>query len=160
MIAWLLWFFVALPLLILDGQLAAWAWPIPALTLAVCLDLSLFVRARSIPGLLVCTALARSVLLGGDAALHVLVLGIPIAVLVPLRALLFRGHLLLQVAAAVFLTVTMPDVAGLLDRLAPGGAPPLPASWSQLLWAAVVVPPATAVLRRLPPLSAFQDRSE
>ena len=58
MIAWGVWFFVALPLFLLDSWLAATVWPVPGLTFALCLFLALHARASALPGLLICAALA------------------------------------------------------------------------------------------------------
>jgi len=160
MVVWVLWFFAALPLFLLDGWLAGRLWPVPNLTFAFCLFLGLHARPSALPGLLVCAALARSVTIGGDAALHVLILGIPTSVLLPLRVLFYRRHVLWQCAAAGFLALTVPKVTAFLGRFAETAPPVGSVTLSQILWAFALVPPACWLLRVLPPLSAFRERVE
>lgn len=159
MIAWLLWFFLALPLFMLDGFLTRSITPLPALTLALALFLGLHARATAVPGLLICAGLARAVLMQGDAAAHVLVLGVPVLVLVALRGALSSGHWLWQAAAAALLALCVPKLPALLARF--GDAAPLVSSVTggQVLWAAVLVPFVAALLRWLPPLSSFTEAS-
>jgi hypothetical protein len=159
-IAWLLWFFLSLPLFLLDGWLVQEVWPVPSLTFALCMFLGLYARPSALPGLLLCAALARSVLVGGDAALHVLILGMPVSALVPLRLVFYRRHLLWQCTAASFLAVTVPKATAFLGRFAEAVPDAPPVSWSQILWAACAVPPATWVLRSIPPLSLFRESAE
>lgn len=160
MIAWFLAFFLAPPLLLLDAWLAQVLWPVPALTLGICLFLAASARPRAVPGLLVCFALARSVLVAGDAALHLLALGIPVALLMPLRGVLFRRQLWWQAGAAVFLAVAIPKLMALFGRVALAGPPVAPLEWHHLLGAALVAPVAALLLRHLPPLSVFVERGE
>lgn len=161
MIAWGLWFFLALPFFLLDGWLASRSVPGLDLTLAFCLYLALFARPQSLPGLLVVAGLARSVVLDGDAAVHVLALGVPVAVLVPLRTLLSRHHPAWQGLASAFLAWTEPHMGGLLARISQQPAPDeTAATVVSILAATVLVPLATWLLRRLPPLRFFAERSE
>lgn len=160
MIRWPLWFFLALPLFMLDGWLAERVMPVPALTFAVCLYLGSFARLSALPGLLVCAALARSVLIGGDAAVHVLVLGLPIAALVPFRSVFYPQTLAWQASAGVFLALVVPKVTGLLARVAEAAPTVEPVGWTQLLVAAAAVPLATWVLRCTPPLLLFNEARE
>ena len=114
--------------------------------------------AESVPKL--CAGLARGVLLPGDAALHVLVLGVPVAVLLPARAVFFRGSTVLQCVAAAFLAVSTPKIAALLGRVTDQAPTALSVTIADVIWAALLVPPATWLLRRLPPLAQFQETSE
>ena len=160
MIRWVVWFFAVLPVFVLDGWLVRVLWPVPALTLAVGLFLGLSARLAALPGLLLCAALARSVLVPGDAALHVLVLGIPVAVLVPLRAVFSRRHLLWQGAAAGFLALSVPAVTNFMGRFVATAPVPVATGWEQILWAAVLAPPSAWLLSRVPPLSGFVEPGE
>lgn len=161
MIAWGAWFFLALPFFLLDGWLAAHALPGLDLTLAFCLYLALFARSRALPGLLVMAGLARSVVLDGDAALHVLALGVPVAVLVPLRVFFSRHHLAWQGLASAFLALTEPHMTALLAHLSEQPAPDdSPTTVLSILAAAALVPAATWLLRQLPPLRGFVERSD
>ena len=160
MIVWPVWFFLSLPLFLLDGWLAHHVWPIPSLTFAFCLYLGLHARVRALPGLLVCAALARSVMVGGDAAVHVLILGIPASVLLPLRAVFYRRTVVWQWMAAAFLALTIPKITAFLGRFAEIAPTVAPVSWPQILWACAVVPPAAWLMRYLPPLSVFREVAE
>ncbi len=160
MIRWLLWFFLSLPLFLLDGWLVQVLWPVPALTFAMCLFFGLFARPSALPGLLVCAALAQSVLVGGDAAVHVLIFGVPTSVLLPFRLLFFRHHALWQCAAAGFLAFTVPKLTAFLGRFANAVPEVAPPSLLQMLWALLLVPPMAWLLRRVPPLSMFQEKAE
>lgn len=160
MIGWALWFFLALPLFLVDGWLVQMACPVPCLTFALCLFLGLFARPSALPGLLLCAALARSLLIGGDTAVHVLILGIPVAILVPLRSVFYPQNPLWQCAAAAFLALAVPKLTGLLGRVAETVPTASTVGWTQLLAAVVLVPIAALGLRRLPPLSLFREVAE
>lgn len=160
MIAWLVWFFGVLPLLVFDAWLrcrSAWS---PDLTLAICSFAALQARPAALPGLLLCTALARSVVEPGGMAVHMLLLGIPVAALLPLRILFYRRELVVQVAAAGFLALALPHLTGFLARLAPEAGLSLEAARRNLLAALILVPPAAFGLGVLPPLRWFAERAE
>ena len=95
-----------------------------------------------------------------DAALHVLVLGVPVAVLLPARAVFWRGSFVLQCAAAAFLAVSTPKIAALLGRVTDQAPTALSVTITDVIWAGLLVPPATWLLRRLPPLAQFQETGE
>lgn len=156
----LVWIFVVPHLLLLDGWLAQRFGPWLDFTLAICLYLGLYARQGALPLLLVSTGLFRSVVVEGAAALQVLALGIPIGMLVALRPVLARHHLLWQALAAAFLALAVPRVTLLLGRLAGEdvqAATPTPAV---LLVTLVAVPLLAWLLRVLPPGRAFVERSE
>jgi hypothetical protein len=157
MIAWLAWFFLVLPLFLLDGYLAARWLPLPCLTLALVLFLGLRARPGAVPGLLACAALARGLLMEGDAAGHLLVLGVPVAALIVARGAVVLRHPLVVAAVSAALAILVAKLPVLLARF--GEAAPRVASLNggQILWAALLVPVAAALLRRLPPLSAFAE---
>jgi hypothetical protein len=157
MIAWLLWFFLALHLFLLDGLLAGLTDVVPDLSLAVALFCSLYARSRALPGLLLCAALSRSVLMEGNAALHLLILGVPVAVLLPLRSVFSRGSVLWPCLASGFLAFVMPRLSGLLFRLTGDGGPALPMTGFEIFIAMCAIPVFTLALRSLPPLSLFQE---
>ncbi len=160
MIRWLLWFFLAPPLLVLDAWLRARSGWAPDLTLALCSFAALQVRQRALPGVLFCMALARSVVEPGGMAVHVLLLGIPIAALLPLRILFYRRELVVQVLAAAFLALALPHLTGFLARLAPDAGLSLEQTRRNLLAAMILVPPVAFGLAALPPLRWFVERSE
>jgi hypothetical protein len=159
-IAWVLWWILVLHLFLLEGVVAARGLPVLDLSVAICLFMALFARPRAVPGLLISTALARAALVPGSAALHVLALGIPVAVLLPLRGVLSRNLYLWQCAVTAFLAITQPRLLGLLGRLTSEELPVGALGAQRLFWAMLLLPPLVSLLRRLPPLRLFQESSE
>ncbi len=157
MIAWVLWFFVVLHLFLLDGVLAGVSDLFPDMALAIALYCALYARPTALPGLLLCAAVSRSVLVDGGAALHLLILGIPVAVLLPMRALFSKISVLWPCLASGFLAFVMPRVAGLLYRVADDGVPWGSLTGLQIFVAVCLVPAITQGLRMLPPLSLLQE---
>lgn len=159
-IAWLLWCFVVLHLFMLEGAVAVWFEPALDMSVALCLYMALFARSKTVPGLLITTALARAALVPGGAALHVLALGIPIAVVLPLRGVLSRRFYLWQCAVTAFLAATQPGLLTLLGRISGESMTVEGFSAARLFWAMLLLPPLVLVLRNLPPLNRFQEHSE
>jgi len=160
---WLLWLFVALHLYLLDGFLKeVLVLPgglilAPDVTASVALFLGLFARPSALPGLLFCAALSRSVFLPGSVFWHMLVLGVPVAPLLPLRVVFSPRSPVWQCAAAGFLVYLMPRLAGLLCRWTAQGNAPEPSTAPEVFVAMCFVPLMTWVLRLVPPLSLFED---
>lgn len=157
MIAWVLWFFAALHLFLLEGWLAGWTTLVPDLSLAVALFCALYARPDALPGLLLCAALSRSILAEGTAAQHLLILGVPVAVLLPLRVLFSKGSVLWPCVASGFLAFTAPRITGLLHRVTGEGVAVPPVSALQIFIAMCSIPLVTWLLRSVPPLSLFQE---
>ena len=163
MIGWVLWLFVALHLYLLDGflkQLLVLPGGLtlaPDLTVCVGLFLALFARSSALPGLLFCAALSRSVFLPGSVFWHMLVLGLPVALLLPLRVVFSTRSPVWQCAAAGFLAYVMPRWAGLLFRLTAQGDQMAYTTAAEVFVAMCLVPLMTWLLRALPPLSLFEE---
>lgn len=157
MIAWVLWFFLALHLFLLDGFLVGVSHWFPDLSLVVGLFCVLYARPSALPGILICAALSRSVLLEGGAASHLLILGLPVAVLLPLRVVFSKRSLLWQCLAAGFLAFMVPRLTGLLFRLTGEGVAGMDVTSLDIFVAMCVVPVVTWLLRSLPPLSMLQE---
>lgn len=160
MIAAFVWLWVALHLYVLEGMLVQAGWPRVDVSACACLFFGLFARTGWLPLLVLATALARAVLVPGDAAFHFLVLGIPTGMLVPLRRLFARRDLLWQALCAGALVIALPRLGSLLARAFALDLPPAPTTWTQALTSIVLVPAFTLLLRVLPPLSRFVERSE
>ena len=159
MIGWFLWFFLAPYLFLVEGLLAG-ALPFRVdLAAAVCLFAALFVRAGAVPGFLLCAALGRALLEDGDAAVHFLSMGIPVAVLLPARLAFVERSITIQICCASFLALTMGPVAAFFAELS---RQPLDVGsvggWSAVLVTAVVAPCTAAALRVLPPFGLFAER--
>lgn len=157
MIAWVLWFFLALHLFLLDGFLISVSDWFPDLSLTVGLFCVLYARPSALPGILLCAALSRSVLLEGSAASHLLILGLPVAVLLPLRAVFSKRSVVWQCLASGFLAFMIPRLAGLLFRVTGEGVGGTDVSSLDIFVAMCVIPVFTWLLRSLPPLSMLQE---
>lgn len=157
MIAWLLAFFVPLPLFLGMAAARSHVPELPGADLLLCLFCAVHARSRTVAGLVLCAATARAVVEGGGLALHVLTLGVPVAVLLPLRGLFYR-HVPWQCAASAVLAVALTRFGSLLGEVLNRPAAGAVLQWSHVLWAVLLAPPLVAVLRRLPPFPAFQER--
>lgn len=165
-LGWVLWLFVALHLFLLDGalkQLLVLPGGLelaPDMTVCLALFLGLFARHRALPGLLFCAALSRSVFLPGQVFWHILVLGLPVAMLLPLRVVFSARSPLWQCAAAGFLAYLLPRLGGVLFRLTGQGDAPPHTHAAEVFVAMCLVPLMTWALRAVPPLSLFEERPE
>ncbi len=158
MIAWILWFFMALHLFLLTGWLSTWHPMMPDFGLALSLYLALFARSSALPGLLFCAALSRSVLMEGNLSMHILVLGIPIAVLLPMRRVFSGRSGLWQCLVAGFLAISQPRLSAWLFQLTDQGVLGEGVTALDIVLAMCMLPLAAWGLRSLPPLSLFQEK--
>lgn len=154
-----LWFFVSAWWFLADGWLA-WvmgAWRVD-LVVAFCVFAALTARAAALPWLVLCAGLARALTVGGAAPVHVLLLGLPIACLFPLRQLdVPRG--LRHVAAAAVVAVALPLLSAVIGPSGPAAHLPVAVPGVlTLLWTMATAPLAATVLGRLPPLWFFRER--
>lgn len=156
---WLLWFLLAPQLFVLQGALETMAWPPCDVAVLLCLFLALFAKPRALPGLLLGAAMGRALIDEASLPVQILVIGIPVAVLVPLRSLLFGQRWAWQVAAAALCALAVPRLSGLcglwFDQ--PSAAATVDA-W-RVGWSCVLAPPLLWLLRRLPPMRAFVEVS-
>ena len=89
--------------------------------------------------------------------MHVLVLGVPIAALFPLRRLAMPGWLL-RVGVAGIVALATPGMSVLAQHLAEDAPPWLARSTvAGVLWTMLTAPMAAALLGRLPPLWFFRE---
>ncbi|MDA0373722.1 MAG: hypothetical protein O2865_08045 [Planctomycetota bacterium] len=159
MIRWFLWFFLAPYLFLVEGLLAGTLPFRVDLAAAICLLAALFVRTSAVPGFLLCAALGRALLEDGDAAVHFLSMGIPVAVLLPARLAFVERSLAIQVLAAAFLALTMGPVAAFFAELSRQPVDVAAGSgWSAVMLTAFVAPLAAGVLWRLPPFGLFAEK--
>ncbi len=160
MVGWLLFFFLAPQLFVLDGFLAQHLAYRPDLSVALCLVLALFVRTGCLPGLLFLAAIGRSMLVDGHFAVHFLAMGVPIAVLIPLRSLFFRRSFFYQCVAAGVLALTVPKTAAIFGMIGREAVEVVPVTAGSIAIAVVLVPPMAWLLRLLPPMSLFVEKTE
>lgn len=157
MARWLCWFLLVPVLFLLSGWIEGLRLPPLDVATGLCLFLGLFAETRTLPGLLLGAAVGRALVDDASLPVQVLVLGLPVAMLLPLRALVFQKRWFWQVAAAAFTAFLIPEFAGLC-----GSAFDQPSASAQLdaariAWAALLLPPVLWLGRRLPPLSPFQE---
>jgi hypothetical protein len=153
-----LWFFVSAWWFLADLYLqqAMGAWRID-LTLVLCVFAASVARASVLPWLVVCAGIARALVLGGAAAVHVVLLGVPIALLFPVRRLPippWLGRAALAGVTAVLLPALTSGTQALAAGALPAAAMPSPVS---VLWSMATVPLAAAWLGRLPPLWFYRE---
>ncbi len=156
----LLWFLLAAWCFVADAwtQVHAGAWHVD-LTVTLCLLGVFTVRAGMLPWFVFCAALGRAAVHGGAPAVHVLVVGIPIAALFPLRRLAGHGAFVWQMGGAALLAVLLPRLSILLQRLVETAPLALPVPGLRLVaWSMVATPLLALLLRRLPPLCFFRER--
>ena len=153
-----LWFFVSAWWFLADAWLAevAGVWRVD-LAVAFAVFAVFIARAGALPWLLLCAGLARALVLGGGPCVHMLMLGVPVAALVPLRRTAAPAFVV-QALVAALLALALPGLSVLMQRFAEGAAP-LQArpSFLGLLWTMGTAPLAAVVLGRLPPLWFFRE---
>lgn len=156
---WLLWYLLAPQAFLLAGFLRDRGLPAVDAAALVCLHLAFFAQRGAVPGLLLGCALGRALVDEATLPVQILVLGVPVAVLLPLRTLLAHKHWSWQVLAAALCAIAVPKLAGLFGRVfdQPSAGARLDAM--TVFWSAALLPPLLAVLRRLPPLRRFEERA-
>ena len=154
---WLLWFLVVPQGFLLVGILQDLG--LPALDMAVlsCLYLAWFAERSSLPFLLLGVAIGRSLVDEASLPVHILVIGIPVALFLPLRALFVAQRWLWQAVAAALLAIAVPKLAGLCGRVFDQPSVSSMLDGWQVAWSALLVPPLLSVLRYLPPFVAFTE---
>lgn len=154
---WVLWYLLA-PQAFLVLAMAE-SLGLPALDGGVLLGLFLVVHAEitALPWLLLGAAMGRAVVDEASLATQILVLGVPVAVLLPLRAVLESRRWVWQMGIAAVLALVLPELAALLARWTGNGLQVATASpWAPLV-AACYAPLLLGLLRWVPPFHAFEE---
>ena len=154
---WLWWFLLAPQAFLFAGFWRDAGLPPLDMAVVACLHLALFADRRAVPWLLVGFALGRALVDEASLPVQILVLGIPVAVLLPLRALFFGQRWLWQSVAAALCAVAVPKLAGLCGRLFDQPSASAHLDPTAVLWSALLMPPLLWLLRRLPPFAAFEE---
>jgi hypothetical protein len=152
---WLWWFLLAPYAGSLLAQCAHWGAPRLDAGVLVGLFAALFAERRALPGLVLGGALARALVVGGRLPLHVLALGVALALVLPLCGRWAGRVWWWQVLVAGWFAALLPVLDGLLAGWfqAPRELPPV--GIADVLWAAGSAPVLVLVLHRLPPCRPF-----
>jgi hypothetical protein len=154
---WFLWLTLVPQLFLLSGWLTAIGAPPVDFAAGICLFCVLFAERSALPGLLLGAALGRSLVDGGGLAVQVLTLGTPVALLLPLRGLLFRQRWVWQGLFAAVLALAIPRLHGFYGALF-RQAETVPAlDGFRVAWSVLLLPPLLWLLCRLPPLRQFRE---
>lgn len=156
---WIWWFLLVPQGFLLVGFLRDLGLPQVDMAALAALYLAWFAQVRALPLLLVGVAIGRALVEQATLPVHLLVIGVPVAVLLPLRTMFFAQRWLWQAFAAALLAVLVPTLSSLCGRMfdQPGSAA-APDVWA-LLWAALLLPPLLLLVRLLPPFRAFTEPS-
>ena len=161
---WFWWFLLVPQGFLLSGFVADLfrpRWSLPQLDVAVlsCLFLAWFAERSALPFLVLGVALGRALVDEASLPVHVLVVGVPVAVLLPLRTLFFAQRWLWQAVAAALLAIAVPKLAGLCGRVfdEPSASAVLN-GWNVVI-SALLLPPLLSLLQRLPPFRAFAEQA-
>jgi hypothetical protein len=156
-IRWLGWFLLVPQAFLLGGWLSECGLPIVDVGAVLGLFCVLFASPRALPGLLLGAAVGRAVVDEASVAVQVLVLGIPIALLLPFRGLFYRQNPAWQVAAATLFAVAIPKLASCCGQWFAAPSPSAAFDAGRVVATALLGPLSLLLLRRLPPLRAFVE---
>lgn len=134
---------------------------LPFVSLGLLVFTTAYVRVGWIAWVVLCLATAHAVVYAGDLALHLLALGVPLALLLPVRTALFGREWALLATLAALYGIVVPLWTEALSGWVPGRGPvgaPLGASlWLlPVLMAAALF--ACAACVRIPPFAALVER--
>jgi len=156
---WALWFLLVPQAYLVAGWAGESGLPAVDFGAVVCLFCALFAEPRVLPGLLLGAAVGRAVVDEATIPVQLLVLGVPIALLLPLRSFFYRQQLWWQVAAVVLCAVAIPKLALLCGRWFDQPSASAMLDGTRVFWTALLGPLVLWPLRRLPPLRQFVERS-
>jgi hypothetical protein len=158
MTRWLAWFLLAPQGFLLCGLLASSGLPLLDCGALLCVFCALFADVRALPGLLLGSAVGRAMVDEASISVQILVLGVPLAVLLPMRPLFYRHHVWWQVVVALACAIAIPKLAGLCGSWFGQPSASSQLSFSTVLWTAVLGPVLLWPLTKLPPLRAFVEK--
>lgn len=157
---WLLWFLLAPQFFLLGGLWRDAGLPPLDVGVLLCLFLAVFADRAALPWLLLGAAIGRALVDEAGLAVQILVLGIPVGILLPLRSLFHGQRWVWQATAAALCAIAIPKLAGLCGSVFTQPSQSASFDLSSVGWAALLVPPLLSVLRRLPPLALFEEVDE
>ncbi len=153
---WLLWFLLAPWSFLLAGVWSDAGLPPFDMGALGCLFLAFRAQRAAVPWLLLGLALGRALVDEASLPVQILVLGVPVGLLLPLRALLF-GRWLALAAAALACSFAIPTLAGFFGRVFAQPSASAAVDGAALAWSVLLVPLLLFVARALPPCRAFEE---
>ena len=156
---WLLWFALAPHTFLLAGILRDLGLPGFDFGALACLYLAFFAERSALPWLLLGFAAGRCLVDAASLPVQLLVLGIPVGVLLPLRALFFGQNWFALFGAAALCAAAIPRLAALCGALFDQPSATAVTDLGSVLWTTLLVPPLLWVLRVVPPFAQFKERS-
>ncbi|MCB9879656.1 MAG: hypothetical protein H6835_18840 [Planctomycetes bacterium] len=155
---WLWWFLLVPQGFLIAGLVADLG--LPALDMAVLAGLFLawFADRRALPFLLLGVAVGRAMVDEATLPVHILVVGIPVALCLPLRGLFVAQHWLWQAFAAAAFAIVVPKLSGLCGRVFDQPSVSAQLDGWAVVWSALLMPPLLLLTRHLPPFAAFVER--
>ena len=154
---WLWWFPLVPQGSLLAGFLSDLGLPPLDMAVLSCLFLAWFAERTALPLLLLGVAIGRALVDEASLPVHVLVVGVPVAAFLPLRALFVAQRWLWQAVAAALFAIAVPKLAGLCGRLFDEPSQSAVLHGWNVVWSALLMPPALSLLRLLPPFRAFAE---
>jgi len=152
---WLLWFLLVPQSFLFAGFLQDLGLPPLDMAVLASLFLAWFAQRSALPFLLLGVAIGRTLVDEASLPVHLLVIGIPVALFLPLRSLFVAQRWLWQAIAAALLAIAVPKLAGLLGEVFDQPSVSSVLHGWHVVWSALLVPPLLSLLRHLPPFAAF-----
>jgi hypothetical protein len=156
---WLAWFLLLPQAFMLCGFLASVGWPSFDCGALICVFLALFAEVSALPLLLLGAAVGRALVDEAAVPVQILVLGAPVALLLPLRALFYRSQYWWQVLATLLCAFCVPKFAAVCGAWFDQPSATAHLELPRLLWTSLLGPVLLFVLRRMPPLASFLEKS-
>jgi hypothetical protein len=154
---WAWWFLLVPQAWLLGGLWRDAGLPPVDVGVLACLYLGFCAERAAVPWLLLGAAAGRALVDEASLPVQLLVLGVPVAVLLPLRPLVFGHRWGWQALAAAACAVLVPKLAGLFGAWFDQPSASASLHGPTVLWSALLLPPLLALLRRLPPCAAFAE---
>ena len=154
---WLWWFLLVPQTFLLAGVLQDLGLPPLDMAVLSCLFLAWFAERQALPFLLLGIAIGRALTDEASLPVQILVVGVPVAVLLPLRTLFVAHRWLWQSVAAALLAVLVPALAGFAGHLFDQASVSASQRGWTVVWSALLVPPLLSLLHCLPPFAAFVE---
>jgi hypothetical protein len=154
---WLLWFVLVPQLFLLDGLLRDLGGSGFDVGVALCLFLGWYAEPRAIAILLVGASLGRAIVDEAVLPVQILVLGVPVAALLPLRGFLAHQRYLWQAVGGAACAVAVPKLAWLCGIWFAEPSASAVMDGRRVVVTSLLLPPVLWVLRRLPPLRGFAE---